>query len=112
MADTTREIPQEEWKEYFDDLGRAEPVPSIAVEVDGEEIGAQFESESAMLAAISYDDKDDVLVVGIGVDGDERAEHLIYGPRKVFAIEREGDPVVIDVEDAEGTRTVIKFGAS
>jgi len=109
MADTTREVPREEWKAFFDELGRSEPVPRVAVEVDGEDVGAQFESESATLAAISYDDKDDVLVVGFG-DGGEQAEHLVYNPRRVYALDRDGEPSAIEVEDAEGTKTVINFG--
>jgi Family of unknown function (DUF5335) len=108
MAEDTREIPREDWTDYFDELGRLDPPPTVTVEVDGEEVGAQTEAGPSLLAAVSYDHRDDVLVVGFG-STDKRAEHLVYAPRRVYALESDGGVEAIDVEDAEGTKTVIRL---
>ena len=43
MATSTREIPQEEWRAYFDDFSRDLPDLTATVEVAGKDIGAQVE---------------------------------------------------------------------
>jgi Family of unknown function (DUF5335) len=112
MESTTREIPQAEWGSYFDALGRMDPAPTVTVEVDGEEIGAQVEADRVTLAAISYDDRDDVLVIGLSRGGHEQVEHLVYNPRRIYAAAGEARAGTIDVQDADGSKTLILFGPS
>ncbi len=112
MADTTREIPQAEWGSYFDALGRIDPAPKVSVEVDSAEIGAQVEAEGVTLAAISYDYRDDVLVIGLSPGGHEQVEHLVYKPRQIYVLEGEAGVSTIDVQDADGSKTLILFGPS
>ncbi len=109
MASTTREIPKNEWRSYFDDLSRLPaPPPVVTVEVDGEEIGAQIEAEHKTFAGISYDDRDDVLVIGIGDrNGREQLEHLVSQPQQIYVAE--GDQQTIDVKDADGVQTLIRI---
>lgn len=109
MASTTREIPKNEWRSYFDDLSRSPSGPPIVtVEVDGAEIGAQIEAEHKTLAGISYDDRDDVLVIGIGsAGGGEQLEHLVSQPLQIFVAE--GDQRTVDVKDADGVQTLIRI---
>jgi Family of unknown function (DUF5335) len=112
MAETTREIPKAEWGPYFDALGRVDPAPTVTVEVDGAEIGAQVEAEQVTLAAISYDDRDDVLVIGLSQVGHEQVEHIVYNPLQIYALEDEAQVNTIDVQDADGGKTLILFGPS
>jgi hypothetical protein len=112
MADTTREITQGEWTSYFDELGRTNPAPTVTVEVDGAEIGAQVEAEPMTLAAISYDDRDDVLVIGLSTGEREQVEHLVYNPRQIYVAEGEAGTSTIDVEDSEGIKTLIELRPS
>jgi hypothetical protein len=109
MPSTTREIPKNEWRSYFDDLSRLPtPAPVVSVEVDGDEVGAQIEAEHRTLTGISYDDRDDVLVIGIGDNnGRERAEHLVYQPQQIYVAA--GDQRTIDVKDADGVQTLVRI---
>jgi len=112
MAETTREIPQADWAPYFDALGKIEPAPTVSVEVDGAEIGAQVETGEVALVAISYDHRDDVLVIGLSQSGHEQLEHLVYNPRQIYVLEDEDSVSTIDVQDADGSKTLILFGPS
>ena len=112
MAESTREISQAEWGPYFDALGKVDPAPTVSVEVDGAEIGAQVETGAVTLVAISYDDRDDVLVIGLSPAGHEQLEHLVYNPRQIYALEGEDGVSTIDVQDADGSKTLIQFGTS
>ncbi len=112
MAEATREIPQAEWGPYFDALGKVTPAPTVTVEVDGADIGAQVETGRVTLVAISYDDRDDVLVIGLSPAGHEQLEHLVYNPRQIYALEAEDRVSTIDVQDADGSKTLILFGPS
>ena len=109
MTSMTREIPKSEWPSYFNDLSRLpSPPPVVTVEVDGEEVGAQIEAEHKTLAGISYDNRDDVLVIGIGgPDGHEQLEHLVSQPERIYVAE--GDEHTIDVQDADGVQTLIRL---
>jgi len=109
MSSTTREIPKNEWRSYFDDLSRLpSPPPVVSVAVDGEEVGAQIEAEHKTLTGISYDTHDDVLVIGIGDDnGREQLEHLVSQPQQVYVAD--GDQRTIDVKDADGVQTLIRI---
>ncbi len=109
MPSTTREIPKNEWRSYFDDLSRLpSPPPVVSVEVDGAEIGAQIEAEHRTLTGISYDNRDDVLVIGLGDNnGREQAEHLVSQPQQIYVAE--GDQRTIDVKDSDGVQTLIRI---
>jgi len=111
MAETTREIPKAEWGPYFDALGKVDPAPTVAVEVDGAEIGAQVETDQVTLVAISYDDRDDVLVIGLSPAEHEQLEHLVYNPRQIYALDGEDGVSTIDVQGADGSKTLIQFGS-
>jgi Family of unknown function (DUF5335) len=110
MAHSTRELPRESWRTYFDDLSRELGTIRTTVEVDGRDIGAQIEAEGLLLTGISYDDRDDVLVVGLG--GPQRdleeVEHFVGSPQRILVDGEEGAlPETIDVEDADGHRTLV-----
>ena len=60
MAD---QLPRDGWRGYFDDLSRALATQQATVEIDGPDLGAQAQAEGLVLSGISYDDRDDILVV-------------------------------------------------
>jgi hypothetical protein len=109
MATTTQEIPQAAWREYFDDLSKTLPTVKATVEIAGRDIGAQVAAERQLLTGISYDHKDDVIVIGLDAPGGlpEDAEHLVYGPQKVFVAAEIDGETVIDIEDSEGQKTIV-----
>ncbi|MCW3032548.1 MAG: hypothetical protein QOK19_590 [Solirubrobacteraceae bacterium] len=111
MASTTREIPREEWRTYFDDFSRDLPDLAATVEVIAEDLGAQVEAGQARLAGISYDDRDDVLVIGLDAPGGtpEDLERVVYNPRRIMVAEGDDRQIVYDIEDAEHTQTLLRL---
>ena len=110
MALTTREIVREEWRSHFDQFSRELPQLLASVEVIGSEVGAQIEAERPRLVGITYDHKDDILVIGLDAPGGtpEDLEHIVYQPQRIMVAEGEGE-VVYDIEDAERTQTLLRL---
>ena len=111
MALTTRELPRGEWTQFFNDFSRDLDSPLVTVEVAGREIGAQVEAERLRLTGITYDHKDDILVVGLDAKGGvtEELEHIVYQPQKIYLASDEAGPSAFDVEDAEGHQTLVRL---
>ena len=111
MATTTLEIPREAWRSCFDELTDTLGTVEATVEVVGRDLGDQFVAERALLTGVSYDHKDDVLVIGLDTPGGlpEDVEHLVYHPQRVMVTGLEDRSSVIDVEDAERHQTIIRY---
>ena len=111
MTATTEEIPREAWREYFDTLAKVLPTVEATVEVVGRDLGDQFIGERVVLAGISYDDKDDVLVIGLDTPGGlpEETEHLVYNPQRVMVTGLDDGSTAIEVEDSEGHQTIVRY---
>ena len=110
MAASTREIPREQWREYFDGFSRDLHDRLATVEVSGRELGAQVEAERPRLAGITYDDGDDIVVIGLDASGgtQEDLEHIVYNPKKIYVAEGDGE-TVFDIEDAEQVKTLVRL---
>ena len=110
MADTN-ELPHDRWRSYFDDLSHGLATMRATVEIDGPELGAQVQAEGLLLSGISYDDRDDVLVVGLSPGGAaESLEHLVSRPQRIRVEPSDAIvPSTIEVEDAEGQRTLVRL---
>lgn len=111
MAEETTDLARESWTRYFNDLSRELGAYEVTVEVDGLDIGAQIEAEDLMLAGLSYDHKDDIVVIGVApVGGEEAVEHLVSGPQRILVESINSTvPSVIDIEDAEGHKTIVRL---
>jgi hypothetical protein len=113
MPTTTQEIARQTWRQYFDELSRTLGTVIATVEIVGSDIGAQFEADRLVLTGITYDDRDDVLVVGLDAPGGppEDLERMIDRPQKILVAT--GDPppaeMTIDVQDAAGHQTIIRL---
>lgn len=109
---TTQEIPRDAWRPYFDELSRHLGTVTATVEITGPDIGAQeLTAQRLVLTGLSYDDRDDVVVVGLDAPGGhiEEAEHLVEHPTKVMVATGDGDEVAIDIADAENHQTIIRM---
>lgn len=111
MALTTREIPRSEWRSYFDDFSRDIEALTATVEVDGAEVGAQIEAERPRLTGITYDDGDDILVIGLDSSGEtgEDLERIVYNPQTIYLASGDDGEMVFDIKDAEGTQTLVRL---
>lgn len=114
MALTTRELPRSEWQAYFDDFSRNLDTLVATVEVVGREIGDQVEADQLVLTGISYDHKDDIVVIGLDAKGGvtEELEHIVYNPQKIYLATGDGEPTVFDITDAEGQQTLLRLEPS
>jgi hypothetical protein len=113
MAVVTQEISREVWRLYFDKLTHVLATVEAKVEVVGRDIGAQVADERQILMDITYDDRDDVIVVGLAAPGSttERVEHLIEHPQQVLVATGEPPPleVTLDIEDGEHHQWLIRL---
>jgi len=114
MAHEMEELPRGRWRAYFDDLSRGLGAVEATVEVDGADLGAQVEAESLMLTGISYDDRDDVLVINLAEPGSPRdeVEHMVQQPRRIAVDGIDAAlPTAIEAEDVDGERTLVELRA-
>ena len=113
MADTD-ELPRDGWRTYFDDFSRDLATTRATVEIDAPDLGAQVQAEELVLLGISYDDRDDLLVIGLSPGGpSESLEHLVSSPQRI-RVESTEDilPSTIEGEDAEGQVTLVRLQAA
>jgi dihydrofolate reductase len=110
VADTN-ELPRDRWRVYFDDLSRGLATTQATVEIEGPDLGAQVQAEGLVLVGISYDDRDDVLVIGLSPGGaTESLEHLVSSPQRIRVEPSDAIlPATVEVEDAEGERTLVRL---
>ena len=113
MAVATREIPPNEWRSYFDEVSRELEGMRARVEITGRERIDQVEADGQLLTAISYDDRDDIVVIGVGAaDLLEDLEHIVYHPRRITIASGDGNTTAFDIESAEGTHTLVRLEPS
>jgi len=107
----TEELTRDRWRAYFDDLSRTLATTQATVEIEGADLGAQVQAEGLLLSGITYDDRDDLLVVGLSPGGPtESLEHLVSAPQRIWVESCQGiAPSTIEVEDAEGQRTLVRL---
>jgi hypothetical protein len=104
----TTEIPRDTWRQYFDDYSRHLPAVEATVEVDSPELGSQIVAHGLLLTGLTYDDRDDVFVIGLARDGEEVFEHLVEQPQKILVASID-DLEALDIEDAEERRTIVNL---
>ena len=101
----TRNIPQSEWKKYFNDVSKKLTASSVSVVVTGLDLGAQPEAEKLPLDGITYDDHDDAFEISAGA-----LHHRISQPRAIFVQEDAGGALVAcEVQDAEGHAQIVQL---
>jgi hypothetical protein len=111
MALETREIARGEWKPYFDDFSRNLDPVLATVEVAGRDVGAQIEAERLILTGISYDDRDDIVVIALDAEGglSEEVEHMVSQPQTIYVADGEDGTTTFDIDDAEGHKTLVRL---
>jgi hypothetical protein len=111
MAAHTEQLPREAWRPYFDELSKHLGTVEATVEVAGRDLGAQIEAEHLILTGMSYDNKDDVMVIGLDSPGGIREEytHMVQHPQRVMVATGEDMPMSIDIEDDEAHQTIVRL---
>src|SRR5690349_15659016 len=80
------------------------PSRAAEIEVASLDLGDQIEAEWLPLLGMTYDDKDDLLEVAL-----EGVDHLIYGPREIWADLNVGEMMSFEVIDDRGVSQIIKL---
>lgn len=110
-----KEIPQQDWKQFFDDISRKRLEGQTRVEVLKDDIGAQILSEGLSLIGLLFEEKangEDQNAIEIMLGGQSGAHqtHTIFNPQKVFFESgEEGKDAIIEIEDESGGKTIIYF---
>jgi hypothetical protein len=99
-----QKIDKPEWRAFFDWFSRGMLGARVELEVASLDLGDQIEAEWLPLLGITYDDKGDLLEIAL-----EGLDHLIYGPREVWADLNVGELVSFEVIDDRGVSQIIKL---
>jgi hypothetical protein len=111
MTLTTQQIPREAWRTYFDELSKHLGTVDATVEVIGPDIGDQIEAERLLLTGVTYDDRDDVVVIGLDAPGGppEDLERIVEHPEAIYVATGGDDAdLAIDIEDADQHKTILR----
>ena len=99
-----RELARSHWQEYFDRVSKSLGAQRVEIEVTGLGLGDQVAANWVPLTGLSYDPKDDVLIVFA-----DRLQHQIHHPRRID-IEHEFDWLhSIDAVDATGDHHIVQL---
>ena len=99
-----QKIDKQHWRAFFDWLSQGLLGARAEIEVAALDLGDQIEAERLPLLGITYDHKDDVLEIAL-----EGVDHLIYGPREVWADLNAGEMISFEVIDDRGVSQIIKL---
>ncbi len=100
-----RKIERTDLKHYFDNLSKVLPAELIEIEVVGLDVGDQVESTGLKLNGISYDPKDDALVINL----DDKLQHHIDSPQQVYVEEDNSGLHSIEINCVKGHKHIVKF---
>jgi hypothetical protein len=103
-------LDRSEWQAYLDRLTAEGAGSEVTIEILDSELGDQPEAERLPLAYLSYDPKDDTVIVAVnGEDPHEPVlRHMIPHPKVLLADALPPYvPWAIDVIEADGTQTIV-----
>lgn len=111
----TRELPKQEWKEYFEEMSREMLGWLTKVEVFEDEIGAQILSEGLPLKGVMFEKKTNgeseiELMLGENFAGANHQTHTIFNPTKAAFLENDKTGGgMLEIEDANGAKTLVEM---
>lgn len=100
----TREIGKNSWRSFFDQVSLSLQGKLIQIEVDSLELGAQIEADKLSLNGLTYDSKDDALIIST-----DQIEHIIRSPQQVFIADGDEGINSLKVCAADGTDQIVNF---
>jgi len=101
---TLKNVPQSEWRRFFDRMSKALLGKWAEIEVASLDLGDQIVAQWIPLLGITYDSKDDLLDVAL-----DRSTHLIRHPREILVEETSAGLASVAVVDDQGTRQIVRF---
>ena len=109
----TKEIPKNEWPEFFDSFSRQHEGWLVTLEIFGTDIGAQVEERELAFEGI-VDEWDEVqgneIVIMIGAKSYDHITHSISRPTQVSLEQTdEGADAALAIKSGDGTTTLLRF---
>src|SRR5689334_1858480 len=109
----TREIPQDEWTEFFDSFSRKHEGWLVNVEVLGSDIGAQIEEQQLAFEGITGEcdgTRGNTISIMIGAEPDDHITHKVSTPTCVSLEQTdEGADAALQIKSVDGTTTLLRF---
>lgn len=105
----TRSIEKTAWEDYLNHVTRELGACLAEVEVAGLEIGDQVEADWVRLTGLSYDPKDDLVIVDLLSKDDKDFEHMVRKPTELVVDEEADGLTSLVVTGADGIRTILKL---
>ena len=113
----TREIPQNEWRTFFDAFSRDHLGWTTIIEVIGGEVpGDQISADGLPLQGISADDRGSepsAVEINVGRDPDNEFTHIIPTATRVSYEHNDGGgDEGFEIESADGSKTIVLMRAA
>jgi hypothetical protein len=112
MSQQMRQPVRQEWKGFLDIVSRETEGEPVTIEIVTAETGSQVEADGLPLSYISYDEKDEVVIVSVREpdSSDPVLDHIVQNPWKiVFDPPSPASVRTIDIEGADGAHTLVTF---
>ena len=110
MSQQMRQPVRQEWKGFLDSVSREAEGQPVTIEIVTAETGSQIEADRLPLSYISYDEKDEVVIVSVREpdSSDPVLDHIVQNPWKIlFDPPSPGAVKTIDIEGADGAHTLV-----
>ncbi|MEV5936563.1 DUF5335 family protein [Streptomyces sp. NPDC093250] len=111
MADTPMSD-RAEWQSLLDEVTDAHSGDLVTIEVVDPSLGDQHEAEQLPFSYLTYDPKDDVVVVAVGGESPRYPvvlRHMVPHPQSVELSTPDVTEAAVRVVDQEGTATLVTF---
>lgn len=109
----TREIPRQEWNNFFDSFSRQHEGWLATLEIFGLEIGAQQEARELPFEGVtiaSGTNEPEAIAISIGKSPEAHLNHMIVKPAHVWLEQTdEGANAALEIESEDETKTLLRF---
>ena len=110
----TVEIPRKAWAQTLNEFTAIHEGWLVSLDVLGPTIGAQPEINNLPLLGVSADraDRDGTIMISAARSVGDHITHTIHAATRVYIERREdGADVALQIESADGTKTILRFRA-
>ncbi|HLA11382.1 MAG TPA: DUF5335 family protein [Pyrinomonadaceae bacterium] len=107
---STREIPRNQWPEFFNEFSRTHEGCGVTLEVFGPDIGDQVEEKSFFLSGVAAELKPngDRIEIMLGGSPERHLTHVISTPTNVgFEKGMTGTKGALQIKSADGTTALL-----
>jgi hypothetical protein len=109
----TKEIPREEWSNFFDVFSRQHEGWLATLEIFGPEVGAQEEAHELPLEGISLasgGNEADAIAINLGKTAEDHVTHTITKPEHVWLEQTSGGAnAALEIESEDQNKALLRF---